>query len=159
MSQPHMARAQWLFQNSVDVEHLRQGLQKEQRILASERRKFELEREEFRLQRQVEEQRLAQQARLFEMKWKILEDELQKLALEKQEIARERERYGNVAQTQPAEPCQGEMFFSGVDNELAMRKRYRDLIKIYHPDNMDGDTQTLQAINQEYDELKKVFCG
>ena len=161
MSQPHMARGQWLFQNSVDSEHLRQGLQKEQRQLATERRKFEREREEFRAQRQVEEQRLAQQARLFEMKWKILEDELKKLAQEKQEIAQERKKYYQIERERQydQEQIQGEMFFSGVDNELAMRKRYRDLIKIYHPDNLDGDTQTLQAINQEYDELKKLFCG
>ena len=42
-------------------------------------------------------------------------------------------------------------------NELALKKRYKDLIKIYHPDNLDGDTGTIQEINREYERLKKVF--
>lgn len=163
MSQPNMAKSQWLFQNSGDVEHLRQGLQKEQRILEAERRKLERDKEEFRLQQQAEEQRLLRESRLFEMKWRILEEELQQLAKEKQELAMEKEychRMKKEYQKQTASKLvHGEMFFSGVDSELGMKKRYKDLIKIFHPDNRDGDTNALQVINREYDELKKQFCG
>ena len=53
----------------------------------------------------------------------------------------------------------GEMFFAGVTSELALKKRYKDLIKIYHPDNISGDTNTIQEINREYDELKDRLEG
>ena len=49
------------------------------------------------------------------------------------------------------------VFFNGVDNVLALKKRYRDLLKIFHPDNMDGDNETVQAINREYAILKEQF--
>ena len=51
------------------------------------------------------------------------------------------------------------MFFAGVSSELALKKRYKDLIKIYHPDNISGDTNTIQEINREYDELKDRLEG
>ena len=40
--------------------------------------------------------------------------------------------------------------FSGINNTLALRKRYRDLIKIFHPDNLFGDEELVQMINKEY---------
>ena len=35
----------------------------------------------------------------------------------------------------------GDKFFRGVDSELALRKRYKELLKIFHPDNKCGDTK------------------
>ena len=49
---------------------------------------------------------------------------------------------------------QGEMFFSGVSDKKALKKRYKDLIKIYHPDGDAGDTATVAEINREYEDLK-----
>ena len=45
--------------------------------------------------------------------------------------------------------------FAGVKNTLALKKRYRDLLKIYHPDNLAGDKEVVQAINKEYERLKQ----
>ena len=45
------------------------------------------------------------------------------------------------------------LFFRGVSNPLTLKKRYRDLIKIFHPDNLCGDTELLQRINRTYDIL------
>lgn len=47
------------------------------------------------------------------------------------------------------------LFFSGVKNTRALKKRYKDLIKIFHPDNGAGDTEVLQRINEEYETLKE----
>ena len=44
----------------------------------------------------------------------------------------------------------GRRLFSGINNTLALRKRYRDLIKIFHPDNLFGDEELVQMINKEY---------
>ena len=51
----------------------------------------------------------------------------------------------------------GEFFFIGVESKSALKKRYKQLLKIYHPDNLCGDTETLQEINREYDRLLKQY--
>lgn len=46
-------------------------------------------------------------------------------------------------------------WFVGIKNVDELKKRYRDLMKIYHPDNQAGDTNTVQQIQQEYEKLLK----
>ena len=46
-------------------------------------------------------------------------------------------------------------FFKGVNNILGLKKRYRDLLKIFHPDNLCGDSDTVLEINRQYETLKK----
>ena len=98
----------------------------------------------------------------------ILEEELVKLASEKQQMERKKEFYSRVSDferehTQSARESvrkkvvRGDMFFTGVGNKQSLKKRYKDLIKIYHPDNLDGDKDTIQEINREYDHLSKFF--
>jgi chromosome segregation ATPase len=48
-------------------------------------------------------------------------------------------------------------FFRGVDNEIELRKRYKELLKIFHPDNKCGDTKTLILIQTEYEKLKSRY--
>lgn len=45
------------------------------------------------------------------------------------------------------------VYFAGVNALDALKKRYHDLLKIYHPDNQNGDTAASQQIQQEYDYL------
>lgn len=163
MSQSGAATAQWLFQDTEKGNYQKQELKKEGQRLAEERRKLEKEKRDFRWKKQIEEKRLAQEKQLFEMKWKILEEELQRLAKDRQDMELEREQYYSRID----EDChtreygqkvvKGELFFSGVGNEKALKKRYKELIKIFHPDNADGDNATLLEINREYDNLKKVY--
>ncbi|MCI8484746.1 MAG: J domain-containing protein [Lachnospiraceae bacterium] len=139
-------------------------VEEQQKKLEEDRRRFEWEKKEFYFKKEMEEKRLAEESHLFQMKWKILEGELQKLAREKQEIAMEREQYEREASryrsyTVLGNGFEAEIFFSGVSNELALKKRYKELIKIYHPDNLAGDTVTLQIINKTYDTLKKQFTA
>ena len=49
------------------------------------------------------------------------------------------------------------IFFKGVDNAQSLKKRYRALLKIYHPDNVNGDNSLLQAIIDEYERLKNIL--
>lgn len=139
-------------------------LEEERRALKEQRRKLEREQQEFTRRVEIEDRRLEQQQRLFDMKVKILEEELVKLATEKQQIERQKAFYSKVnefeqksAQTNSSNVVKGELFFSGVGSKQSLKKRYKDLIKIYHPDNMDGDKNTIQEINREYDHLSKVF--
>ena len=84
------------------------------------------------------------------MKFQILEAELVKLAAEKEEIEKKKAFYDRVeefhARSYAALPDQqvGELFFRGVATQQSLKKRYKDLIKIYHPDNLNGDKSTIQ---------------
>ncbi len=159
----NQAFQQWRFKEAVEIEHQKQSLREEKKKLEEERRTFEHEKQEFFLKKQVDDRRLAHEKQLFDMKWKILEDELKKLAAEKQQVERQRDFYRYVNEHESynndttSNVVKGELFFCGVDNEDALRKRYKDLIKIYHPDNLSGDKATLQEINSEYEKLKALY--
>ena len=51
------------------------------------------------------------------------------------------------------------IFFKGVEDTASLKKRYKALLKIYHPDNIDGDKELLQAINTEYERLSRFYLG
>lgn len=44
-------------------------------------------------------------------------------------------------------------WFAGINTAEELKKRYRELMKIYHPDNQAGDTNAVQQIQQEYEQL------
>lgn len=48
-------------------------------------------------------------------------------------------------------------YFSNVQTLEELRKQYRDLLKKYHPDNVNGSTEATQEINAEYDRLFKML--
>ena len=130
-------------------------LENERRALEEQRRTLERERREF--------------TRRVEIEFKILEEELVKLATEKEQVQKQKAFYQRVhdfeffssGATRKNVPknnvVKGEMFFSGVESKQSLKKRYKDLIKIYHPDNLDGDTDTIQEINSEYNKLCAVY--
>lgn len=131
-------------------------LEEERKALEEQRRAFEREQREFTRWAEREGRRLEQQQKLFDMKFKILEEELVKLATEKERIKKQKAFYRRVNEFTAVSTNQvvrGDLFFSGVESKQSLKKRYRDLIKIYHPDNLDGDKNTIQEINSEYHKL------
>ncbi len=158
----------WYFKKTAEMEHSLRELEDNKRRLQLQRDKLERERRDFRREKEADARFRAQEERVLRMKQQVLEDELRKLANEKQYLERQKEFYNHVRafqqkQERPAEHrgpvVKGELFFIGVQSEIALKKRYKDLIKIYHPDNMCGDTQTLQEINREYDRLRTAFAA
>lgn len=141
-------------------------LDEERRNLDLQRLQLERDKREFSRRVEIEDRRIEQEKKLFDMKMKILEEELLKLASEKQHVERQKEFYrhvneferGNRQSTVTAENVvRGDLFFSGVGSKQSIKKRYKDLIKIYHPDNLDGDTNTIQEINNEYSKLCAIY--
>lgn len=137
---------QWCFQETDLIEQKKQALRKEKREIERERRKLEREQQ------------------LFEMKWKILEDELKKVADEKLQVEKQRKFYQYVTEHEERATnetsgriVRGDLFFVGVEDKQALKKRYKDLLKIYHPDNVSGDVGTIQEINREYDKLQEKY--
>ena len=48
-------------------------------------------------------------------------------------------------------------WFAGVKTIEELRKRYRELLKQYHPDNENGSVEATQEINAEYDRLFSIL--
>lgn len=48
-------------------------------------------------------------------------------------------------------------YFKNTNTLDELRKQYKELLKIYHPDNPNGSTEACQAINAEYDRLFKLL--
>ena len=137
----------------------------ERRELEKQKRLFDIEKKEFLRMVEIEDRRLEREKNLFEMKVKIFEEELRKFVAEKEEIAKKKAFYDMVDEFQERSYRSsfdsvinaGGIFFRGVGNKQALKKRYKDLIKIYHPDNIDGDNAVVLAINKEYDSLSQYL--
>ncbi len=154
----------WHLTQTIELARQRTELEQEWEKLEKERETFLREKRDFDRQKELENKRLAQTSHLFEMKWKILEEELVRFANEKQRMEQQKAFYEHVReyeakQDAKKETVSGELFFKGVHSASSLKRRYKDLLRIYHPDNQDGDTQTIQEINREYDDLTKRFCG
>lgn len=152
----------WCFNETVEIARQRQALEEQKKEIEDARTSLEREMEEFKRRMEWEEQRLHREQELFEMKLRILEEELQKFATDKAKFEQQKAFYDRVNEFQSRERessnvVQGEMFFVGVENRDSLKKRYKDLIKIYHPDNAAGDTSTIQEINNEYQKLSMAL--
>lgn len=157
-----IAFAQWSHEEADLLERGKQALRKEKKELERQRRKLEREKRDFAAVKHCEDKRIEKEKQLFEMKWRILEEELKKLADEKKQVERQRNFYKYLADHEIKEEkntavVRGELFFAGVEDKQALKKRYKDLLKIYHPDNRSGDVGTIQEINREYDRLQAMY--
>ncbi len=144
----------WLFRESVRLETKEKSIDDKVERFETERRQF---REEMRdLNRQMERDRRAfrEESELFDKRLGILKNGFDQLAADKKRL--EQERMMLEAEREVVERARlgsGEFLFRGVRDPWTLRKRYRDLIKIFHPDNAGGDHEIIQMINQEYEEL------
>ncbi len=153
---------QWRYKQEQKLESQREQLREERKKIERERKALEREKRDYTRWKDTEKSRLESESKLFAMKWKLLEEELKNLADEKLQVEKQRNFYRYVeehekkVQLQPL-PVNAEMFFVGVDNKKALKRRYKELLKIYHPDNLAGDTAMIQEINREYDRLSKKY--
>lgn len=137
---------------------------KELAKMKEEQLKFqrELHRRERKLKFLQED--LEKREQMFKTQWALLEHELSLFAKEREEFEREikkqqyRSRLENEKTIYKANGrINAGMYFLGVHDELSLKKRYRDLLKLFHPDSMNGDVDAMQAINSEYTKLKKKY--
>ncbi len=150
---------QWRVQETERLQFSKQKLRTQERQIAQERMELDLEKRHFMHQQEFQESRYKNEEHLLDMKRQILESELYKLAEERKRFEQKKILYEKVdakhkedMRKRPSS-VQGAMFFAGINDRSALKKRYKDLLKIYHPDNQYGDTDAIQAINQEYQRL------
>lgn len=108
-----------------------------------------------------EDRRLKEERYFVEQKMAFLKDGFKKLEEERQKFEQEKMHY--TSRNEPSyELSTGDssavelLFRSAMSNPLALRKRYRDLVKIFHPDNLFGDEELLRMINEEFSKCKRL---
>lgn len=147
-------------QDSIRVE--RKKLEDERKSIEKARQDLNLELEQVKRELANERKRLEEDTVFFEKKQHVLERAFKELDADRKAIEYERIQLrkfrediknSTPSKYKPIEYKTG-VFFKGVKNELELKKRYKDLLKIYHPDNLAGDNEVLQVINKEYELLK-----
>ncbi len=147
----------WFFKENIRIMQAKQELEEERRAFEKEKKNTLREIKRKKDEEELISERLKRDQDLFEKKVAVLQRELRLLASERQKLEREKAILKENRSRQNVQVLTPKFFFKGVDSELALKKRYRDLTKIFHPDNINGDPDTLKCINKEYDALKKIY--
>ncbi|MCR5109173.1 MAG: hypothetical protein K6B28_13545, partial [Lachnospiraceae bacterium] len=145
----------WLLQESKKLDIDRANFEKEKEEFEAEKERFESERkmvEESVNGRDqaadLEAKSIAYQKMLVEKKLAILENGFRELCRDKEAFEKEKEEFKKTRNSMKfvkgSSADDAGVLFNGVDNFLALKKRYRDLLKIFHPDNLAGDNEALQ---------------
>lgn len=150
----------WLFKENIRVQMEKQELCDLRDRLKEQKRELCLEKESFDRKIDFETKRIQSNEQMIGQKQKILENGFRQLAIDKNEFEKrlrqnERRQQEIGARDLPTE-CEL-LFFRGVSDTLALKKRYKDLLKIYHPDNRAGDQIVVCEITKEYEELKERY--
>lgn len=148
----------WLFQESMRLERERREFTDSVDKLRQERDRFEDERDEQNRRMALERKRLNEENLFFDKKMAILQDGFRQLEEDRRNLEQERIRISVEREQLAARNLAGfleenlvtEVLFRNANNPLTLRKRYRDLVKIFHPDNLAGDAEIIQLINSEF---------
>ena len=151
----------WLFRENVRLITAAKELEEMQEQFAREKEQFQDEVKAINRKISVERDRLKEDSLFFEKKMDILKNGFAQLDMDRRRLEKERARMEAQREVmeQPAYGMSRDIsaFFRGVKNPLALKKRYKDLIKIFHPDNVAGDKEIIQMINIEYENLKRNY--
>jgi uncharacterized protein (DUF3084 family) len=162
-SQPELDKVKsWLFQENVRLMTAQKELELKQERFLREKLQFQDEMKVLNRKLESERQRLKEENRFFDKKMEILQNGFRQLDLDRRRLEKDRARLAAekefMSDRGPAfDSREVSILFRGVHSQLALKKRYKDLIKIFHPDNVAGDKDVLQRINQEYDKLKRAY--
>lgn len=155
----------FLFRENARLENERKDLKLRQDKLMRERAQFRDEMDLLNHRIVLEKKRLKDEHAFFEKKMQILQDGFKQLDIDRQKLDRERIRFEAERDVRTSNYSAygydyGDsivaVLFRGADNPLTLRKRYKDLMKIFHPDNLCGDAELVQLINQEYERRKRA---
>lgn len=155
----------WLFRENMRLEKERRELEQVKERFIKERVQFCNEMKILNRRTVLERKRLKEENLFFDKKMDILKAGFAQLEADRKQLAQDRKifleeknRSGQNSSGRPPKISSEEIvqvLFRSVNNSLALRKRYRDLVKIYHPDNLSGDEELVQLINKEFFRRKR----
>ena len=141
----------YLFKENVRLNELKQELEADRELIDIQKGMLHRQQKKNQLlQKQLENQKI-----FFDQKWEI--------ALDKEKFNREKLMYRDKVYREARRSMSNaenvKIFFRGVNDTESVKKRYKALLKIYHPDNMNGDNDLVLAINEEYERLLRFYLG
>lgn len=154
----------WLFRENIRLATAAAEFEEKQKRFEQEKQRFQEEMRVLNRKMTNEQRQIRKDHQLVAEKLEIIKDGFQKLDMDRRRLEREWARLTaekEIMEERGYYDYEGNpetsLFFHGVKNSLTLKKRYKDLTKIFHPDNVAGDTQILQRINREYERLKREY--
>ncbi len=152
----------WLFKESIRLRDERHELEMEQRDFENDRENTREENRRYEEHLAVRGKQLRREEELIAQKHDVIKRGFEELDRDRQALAarenavrdqemRLREMAADSYMLNSDEAC--DIMFKGADNILLLKKRYKDLLKMFHPDCPGGDTEMVKALNKSYDRL------
>lgn len=142
---------EWLFKENIRLKKWSEDLTNKEKQLDEEKKSFELQKKAL----EIGFKKLAADKEAFHEEMKR-----EKAKLSSMRYEAEKSSYDEaVANNKRMSRIVGPGFFCGVTGLNSLKKRYKELLKIYHPDNKYGDSFTVACINKEYELLKEKMSA
>lgn len=156
----------WLFQENIRLQNEKNAIDEMQDKFIQEKARFRKDMDALNHRIVVEQKRLKEESLFFEKKMEILQEGFRKLEEDKKQFNKEKKLYETNQGYQQSFNVPGKyinmddfvgVLFRNTNSLLSLRKRYRDLMKIFHPDNNSGDAELVQLINKEFARRKEEY--
>lgn len=138
----------WLFKENMRLGALAKELEEKEAVLQKEEEQLKNELKAEMKKLQVRESQLILQKKHVDDQLNILRRGFEELNADRASFEA-KQRSISIVEMAPAS-----LFFRGIHSESKLKKRYRELLKIFHPDNNSGDEETVMLIKKEYEEIK-----
>ncbi len=174
----------WLFRENIRVQNEKQELDMMKDKFFQEKTRYQKEMDALNQRISVEQKRIRDENTFFEKRMEMLQDGFRKLEAdrnqldsekeqllcereqikrEKEQLEQEKKRLKQKSKTDKS--YKGDIYvnpedyvkllFRNAETTADLRKRYKDLMKIFHPDNNGGDEELVQLINKEFNRRKE----
>ena len=146
----------WLFKERVRLENMESALSERYERLYQDEMSFKDRMDNAEKKLETATKKLNNDKALFDQRLKILNNGFEQLNSDKKKLENEFIRLEREKSYQREDEFDAiDMLFRGVNSPLTLKKRYKDLMKMFHPDNVSGDSYMVQLINEEY----RVRCS
>ena len=144
----------WLFKESIRLRDERQELEFARQDFLAEQENVREENRRYEEHLSTRSRQLRREEELIEQKHEVIKRGFAELDRDRQDLAaREAAVRSMEASARSRESEANDVLFRGADNILLLKKRYKDLMKMFHPDCLGGDTEMVQSLNRTYDRL------
>jgi len=155
----------WLFQENVRIQSEKTEFEEMKDKFIQEKSRYHKDMDTLNRKLLLEQKRLKDENLLFEKKMAILQDGFRKLEDDRKRFDNEKKQYEALKKYEatykaPLGYINMDEFvgilFRNANSPSSLRKRYRDLMKVFHPDN-GGDAELVQLINKEFTKRKEEY--
>ena len=148
----------WLFKESVRLENQESALCERYARLEEEELAFKERMDAAEKKLENASKKLNNDKALFDQRLRILNNGFDQLNADKKKLESEFIRLEREKAYQREDEYDAlDLLFRGVNSALTLKKRYKDLMKMFHPDNISGDSYMVQLINEEYSALCRQY--